>query len=90
MADHLHHFGQLASLPQFTYTFLKVIWHATVWVLLKERNNRIFNSNIQDVVQLLETVKFMSFSWLKAKSLTSAFSCTDWWRHPLLCMGVGH
>ena len=50
VADHLHHFGQLAVLPRFTYTFLKVIWHATVWVLWKERNNKIFNSKIQDMV----------------------------------------
>jgi len=89
MADHLHHLGQLESVPRFTHTFLKVIWHGTAWVIWKERNNRIFNNKIQDVVHLLETVKFLSFSWLKANFPTSAFSYTDWWRYPLLCMGVG-
>jgi len=49
----------------------------------------IFNSKIQDLEHLLETVKFLSFSWLKANLLTSAFSYNDSWRHPLLCMGVG-
>ncbi|RHN45252.1 hypothetical protein MtrunA17_Chr7g0228391 [Medicago truncatula] len=57
-------------------------------VFCKERNNRVFKGKAQDLVQLLDTVKFMSFSWLKAKLLTSPFSYNDWWRHPLLCMGV--
>jgi len=78
VADHLHQLGQLASVPRFTHTFLKVICHATAWVIWKERNNMIFNNNIQDVVHLLETVKFLSYSWLKANFLTSAFSYTDW------------
>jgi len=30
------------------------------------------------VVQLLDKVKFVSFSWLKTNRLTSAFSYNDW------------
>ena len=88
VVDHLHHFRYLASIPRFTHMFFKVIWHATAWVIWKERNNMIFNNKAQDMVQLLETVKFLSFSRLKANFLTSAFSYNDWWRNPLLCMGI--
>jgi len=88
VADHLYHFGNFVGLPRFTHSYLTVIWHATVWVLWKERNNRIINKIAHDLVNLLEFVKFMSFLWLKARLLTSAFSYNDWWRHPLLCMGV--
>jgi len=86
--DNLHQFGNLAGLPQFTHSFLQVIWHACVWLIWKERNNNIFNHKTKDVVLLLDSVKLTSFLWLKANKLTSAFSYTDWWRDPLLCMGV--
>jgi len=86
--EHLHQFGHLAGLPRSTHSFLQVIWHASCWVVSKERNSRIFSHTTQDLAQLLDSVKFMSFAWLKAKMLAFAFSYTDWWRHPLLCMGV--
>jgi len=86
--DHLHQFGHLAGLPRFTHSFLQVIWHADCWVVWKERNNRIFSHTAKDLETLLESVKFLSFAWLKAKRIPSAFSYADWWRHPLLCMGV--
>jgi len=86
--DHLHQFGFLAGAPRLTHSFLQVIWHADCWVIWKERNSRIFTHSAQDVATLLENVKFLSFFWLKVKMLTTAFSYTDWWRHPLLCMGV--
>jgi len=86
--EHLHQFGHLAGLPQSTHSFLQVIWHAGCWVVWKERNSRIFSHTTQDLAHLLDSVKFMSFAWLKAKMLTFAFSYTDWWRHPLICMGV--
>jgi len=88
MSDHLHQFEYLAGLPRFTYSFLKVIWHAIVWVIWKERNNMIFHNKAQDLVKLLDHVRFMSYIWLKARLLTSAFSYNDWWWHPLSCMGV--
>jgi len=69
-------------------TFFKVIWHACVWIVWKERNNMIFKDKAQDLEQIFDNVKFVSFSWLKANRLTSAFSYNDWWRHPLICMGV--
>jgi len=40
---YLIQFGHLAGLPCFTYSFLKLIWLACVWVIWKESNNRVFN-----------------------------------------------
>ncbi|XP_024634470.1 uncharacterized protein [Medicago truncatula] len=87
-SDHLQQLTQMAGLPRFTHSFLKVIWHACVWILWKERNYMIFNDKAQDLEQIVDNVKFVSFFWLKANSLTSAFSYSDWWRHPLICMDV--
>ena len=83
--DHFHQFGHMAGLSRVTHSFLKVIWHACVWTLWNERNNTIFKNKAWDLSQLLDNVKFVSFSWLKAHKLTSAFSYNDWWRHPLTC-----
>jgi hypothetical protein len=86
--ENLHQFGNLAGLPRSTHSFLQAIWHACVWLIWKERNNMIFNHKTKEVGLLLDSVKLTSFSWLKANNLTSAFSYTDWWREPILCMGV--
>ena len=88
VTDHLHHFGNLAGLLRYTHIYLQVIWHSTTWVIWKERNNRIFKNKAQDLFKLVDFVKLLSFSWLKAKLLSSAFGYNDWWRNPLLCMGI--
>jgi len=48
----------------------------------------IFKQKTVDLNHLIENVKFMSFSWLKANMLTFAFSYNDRWWHPFLCMCV--
>ncbi|KEH18656.1 hypothetical protein MTR_8g027695 [Medicago truncatula] len=37
---------------------------------------------------LIEKVKLYSFLWLKSKQATFSYNYHDWWKHPLLCMGV--
>ena len=61
VCDHLHQFGHLAGLPQFTHSFLQVIWHACGWVLWKERNNKIFNHKAKDLVNLLDIANLFFF-----------------------------
>lgn len=56
--DHLHQFGHLTGLSRFTYPFLKVIWHACVWVVSKEKN-KIFKRKAMDLDHLSDNVKFM-------------------------------
>jgi len=55
----------MAGLPRVTHSFFKVIWRACVWIVWKERNNIIFNNKAWDLTQVLENVKFISFSWLQ-------------------------
>jgi len=76
--DHLHHFGYMAGLPRSTYLFLIVICNACVWTIWKERNSRIFKQSARDLATLLDNIKFLSYSWLKANLLTSTFSYNDW------------
>jgi len=86
-----HHFVQfthMVGLPRFSYLYLRLIWFAFVWMIWKERNNRVFNNVALNPSVLLEKVKLNSFLWLKSKHVTFSYSYHDWWKHPLLCMGV--
>jgi len=55
------HFTSMAGLPRFTHTFMKVIWFASVLVIWKERNNRVFQNAVTIPSVLVEQVKLNSF-----------------------------
>ena len=86
--QHCIQFTSMAGLPRFTHTFLKIIWFTSVWMLWKERNNRVFQNTISNPSILIEQVKLNSFLWLKSKQMTFSYSYHDWWKNPLLCMCV--
>ena len=86
--QHFIQFTYMAGLPRFTNSFMKIIWFASVWVLWKERNNRVFQNTGSNPSVLVEQVKLYSFLWVKSKQVTFSNSYYDWWQHPLLCMSV--
>jgi len=86
--DHYTHFIHMAGLPRSIHFYLKVIWLACVWEIWKERNNRVFTDKVIDPLRIVEKVKLNSFLWLSSNYVPIAFGFHDWWRHPLLCMGV--
>jgi len=74
-----HHFTQftkMAGMPISSYLFLTVIWFATVWVIWKEQNNRVFQNATATTYFLLEKVKLNSFLWLKSKQSALVYSYT--------------
>jgi hypothetical protein len=85
--QHFIQFTSMAGLPRFTHSFMKIIWFASVWVLWKEMNNRVFQNTVSPSV-LVEHVKLNSFLWLKSKQVNFCYSCYDWWKHLIICMGV--
>ena len=86
--DHYIQFTHLAGLPRASYYYLKVMWLASIWVIWKDRNNCIFKNTVIDPHSMLDKVKRSSFLWLSSNSIPLDFSFHDWWRHPLLCIGV--
>jgi len=86
--DHYVQFGQLSGIPRQTHPFLKLTRLSCVWTIWKERNNHIFNNKTLELHQLLDKVKLLSFTWLKAKMTNFAYTYHEWWRHPLFCMGI--
>jgi len=86
--DHFIQFSSMAGMSCGTYSFFKVIWFACVWVIWKDRNNRILKNTTSNTLVLFEKVKLLSFLWLKAKQTSFNYCYHDWWKHPLPCMGV--
>jgi hypothetical protein len=86
--DHFHQFGHLGGIPRQTHQFLKLIWLACAWTIWKERNNQIFNNKALSLHELLDQVKLLSFTWLKAKTINFAYTYHEWWRHHLSYMGI--
>jgi hypothetical protein len=86
--QHFNQFTGLPGMPRNTRLYLKVIWFATVWAIWKERNNRLFQTTVSDPSVLADKVKLNSFLWLKSNKANFSFSYHNWWKHPVLCMGV--
>lgn len=86
--QHYTQFINMSGFPRFTHMFFRIIWFTSVWVLWKERNDRVFNNTTLVPSILIENVKLTSFSWLKSKQATFTYNYHDWWKQPLLCMGV--
>jgi len=66
LRDHCIQVSFMAGMSHGTHSFFKVIWFACVWVIWKERNNRIFKNMMVTPLVLVEKVKLLSFLWLKA------------------------
>jgi len=86
--EHYFQFIHLAGLSRTSHFYLKVIWLACIWAIWKERNNCVFKNVVIDPLSIVEKVKLNSFLWLSSNFAPISFGFHDWWRHPLLCIGV--
>lgn len=41
----------------------RLIWHATIWVIWKARNDKIFDDKVKEVLEIVEEVKVLSWRW---------------------------
>ena len=85
IGEHFDQFSQLAGMSRSSHLFFRIIWLDYVWVIWKERNNRIFKNVAFDPSTLSDKVKLNFFLWLKAKKPSVGFCYHDWCRHLLLC-----
>ena len=88
LRHHFIQFTKMAGMPIFSHTFFTIICFVTVWVIWKERNNRVFQSSVSPPFILIEKVRLHSFLWLKSKHTAFAYSYQDWCKYPILYMGV--
>jgi len=71
-------------------SFLQLMWLLCVWLIWKERNNRIFNNVHSFIMEFSEKVKFHAYWWLKANNASFVYGCEQWWSNPLCCLGISH
>jgi len=88
LRQHYVQVTKMAGLPRFTHSFFTIIWFASIWVIWKERNHRVFQNMVSNSSTTIEKVKLNSFLWLKSKQATFCYSYHDWRKTPLFCMGV--
>lgn len=59
--------------------FGHLFWQGTIWLLWKNRNNCIFQDTKKSAQEILEQLKFNSWSWIKCKlGLQSNYVYADW------------
>jgi len=88
IGDHFLHFTYYLGGLKTRHSFLKLIWLLCVWLIWKERNNRIFNNITTPIEELVKKVKFHSYLWLCANNAAFVYDCQQWRSNPLLCLGI--
>lgn len=64
---------------------LRLIWHATIWVLWKARNDKIFN-NRNLVVDIVEDIKVVTWWWSLEIMAMSPCMFYEWCWNPRDCL----
>lgn len=65
---------------------LLLIWHATIWSIWLERNDRIFKGVNKEVGELFEVVKALSWCWCHNRLKIGAFMYYEWCWNPRDCL----
>jgi len=89
IVDHFYQFATSSGYGKSRCSLMHLIWCACLWVLWKERNDRLFNSKENSPIRLLKNVKILSFWWFKAKFVNFFYGFHNWCQTPFLCVGIG-
>nr|ABD28363.1 hypothetical protein MtrDRAFT_AC148289g7v2 [Medicago truncatula] len=89
ISNHYLQFRISSGFAIFRCSFMHLLWFASIWVIWKEMNARIFRAKESTMHQLLENIKLISFSWFKANSISFYYKFYDWSQNPFHCVGNG-
>ncbi|GAU19616.1 hypothetical protein TSUD_383110 [Trifolium subterraneum] len=81
---HSIQFSGLGSNQKTSFIGLTVIWVATLYVIWRDRNNRLFKSVLEPIEKLAEKVKLQTFWWLKSRYISFDFDYSVWRQQPWL------
>jgi hypothetical protein len=63
-----------------------VIWHATVWMLWRSRNEIRFANGVKDVEKVVENIKLLSWRWGLSRRKIPVCLFYEWCWDPRLCL----
>lgn len=76
--EHFVQFGQSGGYSKYRRSLMQLIWLSCVWVIWKEKNNRILNHKEDSMQHLLDKIKLLSYQWMKEKIINFAFGYHNW------------
>jgi len=89
VSNHFYQFSGCGGTTKGHRSILQVIWFAENWEIWKERNNRLFNGKECPVYQVVDKIKSLAFTWLKAKYISLPINYHGWWLSPFTILGIG-
>jgi hypothetical protein len=63
-----------------------MIWHATIWMIWKERNARIFTNHRKEAEEIVDEIKAISWVWALSRLRISSFLFDEWTWNPRECL----
>lgn len=79
------HFMQFMGIPDCSLTNRKewiTMWFSVIWSIWLARNQMRFESKTVSTDQIIEDVKFRSWSWLSSKVKRFSYPFSVWWLKP--------
>ena len=86
IGTHSTQFRGLGGFSKNSRTAFTIIWISVLFVVWKDRNNRIFQNKSVQLETLAEKVKLQTFWWLKSHYVLFDFDYPYWRLNPLCCL----
>lgn len=86
--NHYKQFSGLLNCRLESKKCWQVVWFAMVRAIWLARNNCIFNNKMPEMLDVLESVKVFSWSWIKVKCVNFNYPLSSWVSAPTTCLGL--
>ena len=63
-----------------------LIWHASIWIIWKERNARIFKNQVKNFDEVVEEIKAVSWYWSLSRLRIASCLFYEWCWNPRECL----
>ncbi|GAU47989.1 hypothetical protein TSUD_272340 [Trifolium subterraneum] len=85
LSSHSTQFCGMGGLSKSCHILLTTIWAATLFIIWKDRNSRVFKAKHATIEVLVEHIKLQSYWWLKANYVLFDFDYSFWHNNPFNC-----
>ncbi|GAU29337.1 hypothetical protein TSUD_227080 [Trifolium subterraneum] len=85
LSSHSTQFCGMGGLSKSCHILLTTIWAATLFIIWKDRNSRVFKAKHATIEALVEHIKLQSYWWLKANYVLFDFDYSFWRNNPFHC-----